>query len=45
MKYELALANPKEFYHEDHRPSHFLNFKGFDDPLGVATADREDTYA
>lgn len=26
MKYGLVLANPKEFYHEVHRPSHFLNF-------------------
>ncbi|ODN04627.1 Pre-mRNA-processing-splicing factor 8 [Orchesella cincta] len=26
MKYDLVLANPKEFYHEVHRPSHFLNF-------------------
>lgn len=26
MKYNLVLANPKDFYHEVHRPSHFLNF-------------------
>ncbi|VDN25367.1 unnamed protein product, partial [Gongylonema pulchrum] len=42
MRYDLMLATPKEFYHEDHRPLHFQNFKGFDDPLGVASADRED---
>ena len=26
MHYELALSNPKEFYHEVYRPSHFMNF-------------------
>uniref|UniRef100_A0A0M3HZ85 MPN domain-containing protein n=1 Tax=Ascaris lumbricoides TaxID=6252 RepID=A0A0M3HZ85_ASCLU len=45
MRYDLMLANPKEFYHEDHRPLHFQNFKGFDDPLGVSSADREDAFA
>ncbi|KAI6213256.1 WD repeat-containing protein 48-like protein [Aphelenchoides besseyi] len=45
MKYDVALAVPKEFYHEDHRPIHFHNFNTFDDPLGVMTADREDTFA
>lgn len=26
VKYSLTLANPKEFFHEVHRPSHFLHF-------------------
>jgi len=26
MKYSLILANPKEFYHEYHRASHFIKF-------------------
>lgn len=26
MKYALKLANPKEYYHESHRPTHFLDF-------------------
>ena len=26
MKYFLKLDNPVEFYHETHRPAHFLNF-------------------
>ena len=26
MKYGLKLDNPKEFYHESHRPGHFLKF-------------------
>merc|ERR1711868_76905 len=30
MRYELALSNPKEFYHEVHRPSHFMNFASID---------------
>merc|ERR1719247_2800678 len=44
MKYELKLANPKEFYHQPHRPSHFLNFNSPDDPT-METTDREDHYA
>jgi pre-mRNA-processing factor 8 len=31
MKYAIKLENPKEFYHELHRPAHFLNFSSFDD--------------
>ena len=31
MRYELALSNPKEFYHEVHRPSHFMNFASIED--------------
>ncbi|MEW5307804.1 MAG: hypothetical protein WDW36_010179 [Sanguina aurantia] len=26
MKFGLKLANPREFYHESHRPTHFLEF-------------------
>lgn len=26
--YRLQLGNPKDFYHECHRPMHFLNFSG-----------------
>ena len=44
MKYELKLANPKEFYHQLHRPSHFLNFNSPDEPT-METTDREDHYA
>ena len=44
MKYELQLANPKEFYHEIHRPAHFLNFSSLEDGEGVG-ADREDVFA
>jgi len=47
MKYELQLANPKEFYHEIHRPLHFINFSGLEDTgasnnAEVFEADRDD---
>ena len=44
MHYELQLANPKDFYHEIHRPAHFLNFSSIEDVEPV-TADIEDMYA
>ena len=44
MKYELMLANPKEFYHENHRPSHFLTFSALEEG-DVGGTDREDLYA
>lgn len=40
MQYQLQLCNPKEFYHEVHRPSHFLNFASVDEGDGQG-ADRE----
>lgn len=45
MKYDVCLANPKEYYHEDHRAVHFVNFKAFEDPQGISSADRDDSYA
>eukprot|EP00041_Stephanoeca_diplocostata_P037416 m.1416831 g.1416831 ORF g.1416831 m.1416831 type:complete len:2325 (-) comp25031_c0_seq1:164-7138(-) len=44
MQYELQLAKPKEFYHECHRPSHFLNFAAMED-YDEDGADREDLFA
>ncbi len=44
MHYELLLANPKEFYHEIHRPTHFLNFSSLEETESV-NADKEDMYA
>lgn len=26
MKYAIGIDNPKDFYHEMHRPQHFLDF-------------------
>ena len=43
MRYELTSANPKEFYHEIHRPSHFLNFSNLEEVEHVT--DREDAFA
>lgn len=45
MEYGLKLANPKEFYHELHRPSHFLKFSHMEDDQTVTVADREDLFA
>ena len=42
MKYGLKLANPKEYYHELHRPNHFLEFSEVTD--GAVEADREDLF-
>ena len=44
MKYELQLANPREFYHEIHRTAHFTNFQTIEesDYTGI---DREDAFA
>ncbi|PVD32879.1 hypothetical protein C0Q70_08326 [Pomacea canaliculata] len=44
MRYELVLSNPKEFYHEVHRPSHFLHFSATEEAQQMG-ADREDLYA
>lgn len=44
MKYELLLANPKEFYNEVHRPSHFLNFAAMED-LEESNVDMENMFA
>jgi len=43
MKYALMLDNPKEFYAEAHRPSHFLNFITADGE--PEAADRENLFA
>ena len=55
MKYSLKLANPREFYHECHRPTHFLEFSSADAggasdaaPAGgedAVEADRENLFA
>lgn len=49
MKYLLSIDNPKEFYHEVHRPSHFLNFSALEEGgLGAVAsnieADRENHF-
>jgi len=44
MKYGLKLDNPKEFYHEIHRPGHFLKFSTMEEDA-TFEADREDLFA
>ncbi|XP_062233520.1 pre-mRNA-processing-splicing factor 8A [Phragmites australis] len=43
MKYAMKLGMPRDFYHEDHRPTHFLEFSNIDEGE-VAEGDREDTF-
>ncbi|KAF9917840.1 Pre-mRNA-processing-splicing factor 8 [Lobosporangium transversale] len=42
MKYRLVLDTPKEFYHELHRPTHFLNFARMED--SIVEVEREDVF-
>lgn len=44
MKYGLRLAPPKEFYHEVHRPTHFLEFSTIEEQEAIGEADREDLF-
>lgn len=46
MKYGLKLENPKEFYHEQHRPVHFLNWAGEVSPAEAneTAADGENVF-
>lgn len=43
MKYGLKLANPKEFYNEVHRPTHFLEFSTIEETAAVE-ADHDDLF-
>jgi pre-mRNA-processing factor 8 len=43
MKYSLILANPKEFYHENHRTSHFIKFAGVE-TNELETAESDDFF-
>jgi pre-mRNA-processing factor 8 len=48
MKYSLILANPKDFYHEVHRASHFIKFvknENENENEVNEIADLEDFYA
>ena len=45
MKYSLILANPRDFYHEIHRASHFIKFiVNEDEQENNDVADKEDFY-
>lgn len=43
MRYDLKLGNPKEFYHELHRKTHFMNFSALEAVAedDAATVDEE----
>ncbi|KAG0595226.1 hypothetical protein M758_UG151000 [Ceratodon purpureus] len=43
MKYGIKLSIPREFYHEDHRPTHFLEFSNLEEN-DAAEGDREDVF-
>ncbi|RKP27577.1 PRP8 pre-mRNA processing factor 8 [Syncephalis pseudoplumigaleata] len=43
MRYTLCLDTPKEFYHEEHRTGHFLNFADMED-TGIVEVDRDDAF-
>lgn len=43
MKYGVKLGTPREYYHEDHRPTHFLEFSNLEEGE-TAEGDREDTF-
>ncbi|CAJ1381669.1 unnamed protein product [Effrenium voratum] len=43
MKYSLCVENPREYYHECHRPAHFLNFTQQEEG-GTEGADHEDHF-
>jgi len=42
MKFALKLDTPKEYYHEAHRPLHFLNFSQMEDT--AVEFDQDDLY-
>ena len=44
MKYTLVLDNPKDFYNEMHRTSHFLDFAKSGEELEAEMPDREDAF-
>ncbi|KAF4399746.1 hypothetical protein CsatB_012958 [Cannabis sativa] len=44
MKFGVKLGTPREYYHEDHRPTHFLEFSNLEEG-DIAEGDREDTFS
>jgi len=44
MDYAIKLGIPNEFYHESHRPSHFLTFAAMEEGEQAADADVEDYF-
>ncbi|KAH7855572.1 hypothetical protein Vadar_026369 [Vaccinium darrowii] len=44
MKYGVKLGTPREYYHDDHRPTHYLEFSNLEEGE-IAEGDREDTFS
>lgn len=44
MEYNLKMGIPRDFYHESHRPSHFLTFVNMDEADHGAEADVDDVF-
>lgn len=44
-KYGLILQNPKDFYNEIHRPSHFINFNRLDETEEQNNVDLDDYFS
>lgn len=44
MEYGLKLGIPNEFYHESHRPSHFLTFTAMEETANALDADVDDNF-
>lgn len=44
MKYGVKLGTPREYYNEDHRPTHFLEFSNLEEGE-TAEGDREDAFS
>lgn len=44
MEYLLKLGIPRDFYHETHRPSHFITFTGMEEAEHNAEADVDDLF-
>jgi pre-mRNA-processing factor 8 len=44
MEYSLRLGVPREFYHEKHRPSHFVTFTTGEEVENAAEADIDDLF-
>ena len=45
MKYGIVLANPKDFYHEIHRPSHFMNFAKSPEDIMEDNYEKDDNFS
>jgi len=43
-KFGITLGIPKEYYHEEHRPSHYLNFSEMEHPEGEEGGENEDFF-